>query len=155
MTLSLNWRRHRRAREDKRVALRRSDPLRDLLTLQERMNRLFDESLTRGRGPEGLTDAGAWAPLCDVFETPEAFVFQVELPGVLEDDVEIRVDADRVSFHGERRPLASARPECYHRMERGYGAFSRSFELPETVDPSRVSAQFKDGLLRLEVAKAK
>jgi HSP20 family protein len=137
------------------VPSRRFDPLRDLLTLQERMNRLFDESLARGPGPEEPALSGSWTPLCDVIETPEAFLFQLELPGVDEDDVEIRVDADRVTIRGERRPAAGARPECYHRMERSYGSFSRSFELPEVVDPSRASAQFGDGLLRLEVAKAR
>jgi HSP20 family protein len=133
------------------VAPRRSDPLRDLLTLQERMNRLFDESLARTRRPDGV-DASVWTPQCDVFETPEAFVFQVDLPGIHEDEVEIRVDADRVSIRGERRPPA-ARPDCYHRMERSHGAFARAFDLPEAVDPSKVSAQFRDGLLRLEVGK--
>ncbi len=135
------------------MSVRRFDPLRDLLTLQERMNRLFDESLTRSRGAETLVETGGWAPLCDVFETSDAFVFQVELPGVREEDVEIRVDADRVTLRGERRPGPGARPESYHRMERSYGAFARTFELPETVDPSKVTAQFKDGLLRLEVPK--
>jgi len=125
------------------------------LTLQERMNRLFDESLSRTRGPEAVADSGRWTPLCDVFETAEAFVFQIELAGVREEDVEIRVDADRVTFRGERRLLSAARPDSYHRMERSYGAFARSFELPEVVDPSRARAQFKDGLLRLEVEKAR
>ena len=137
------------------MPLRRSDPLRDLLTLQERMNRLFDDSLSRFRGPEPVGESGSWAPLCDVFETSDAFVFQIELAGVREEDVEIRVDADRVTFKGERRLLSAARPESYHRMERSYGAFVRSFELPEAVDPARVTAQFKDGLLRLEVEKAR
>lgn len=137
------------------MAVRRWDPLRDLLTLQERMNRLFDESLSRSRGPEAVSESGSWAPLCDVFETAGAFVFQVELAGVREEDVEIRVDADRVTLRGERRLLGTARPESYHRMERSYGVFTRSFELPEAVDPSRATAQFKDGLLRLEVEKAR
>jgi HSP20 family protein len=137
------------------VPLRRYDPLRDLLTLQERMNRLFDESLARGRGTGALVGSGSWTPLCDVLETSDAFVFQVELPGVDEEDVDVRVDAERVSFRGERRPAATARPECYYRMERAYGSFSRSFELPGIVDPSRATAQFRDGLLRLEVAKVR
>jgi len=119
------------------------------------MNRLFDESLARGRGPGEPAESGSWTPLCDVLESPEAFVFQVELPGVDEDDVEVHVDADRVTFRGQRRPGSTTRPECYHRMERSYGSFSRSFDLPGLVDPSRATAQFRDGLLRLEVAKVK
>ena len=136
-----------------RVAIRRWDPLRDLLTLQERMNRLFDESLTRSRGQESALESGNWTPLADVYETPDAFVLQVELPGVDEDDVEVHVETDKVTLRGERRAFGSSRPESYHRMERSYGCFSRTFMLPEEVDPARAAAQFKDGLLKLEVPK--
>lgn len=137
------------------MAIRRWDPLRDLLTLQERMNRLFDESLTRTRDLDPGLESGSWTPLADVYETPEHFVFQVELPGVNEEDVEIAVDADRVTLRGERRAFGPGRPERYHRMERSYGLFSRTFPLPEEVDPARAKAQFRDGLLKLEVPKAR
>lgn len=135
------------------MTIRRWDPLLDLLTLQERMNRLFDESLTRTRGHEAAFESGSWTPLADVYETPEAFVLQVELPGVDEEDVEVHVETDKVTLRGERRPFGSGRPESYQRMERSYGAFSRTFMLPGEVDPARAAAQFKDGLLRLEVPK--
>jgi HSP20 family protein len=136
------------------VTIRRWDPLRDLLTLQERMNRLFDASLTRTRGHEPALDSGSWTPLADVYETPDAFVLLVELPGVREEDVEIQIDVDRIALRGERRAFgAAARPQCYHRMERSCGSFSRAFALPEEVDPSAAEAQFRDGLLKLEVPK--
>jgi HSP20 family protein len=117
------------------------------------MNRLFDESLTRTRGQEERLETGSWTPLADVYGTPEVFVLQVELPGVGEDDVEVHVETDKVTLRGERRAFGASRPESYHRMERSYGFFSRTFALPEEVDPARAVAQFKDGLLKLEVPK--
>ena len=116
------------------------------------MNRLFDESLTRTRGHEGGLESGNWTPLSDVYETPDAFVLQVELPGVDEDDVDVHVETEKVTLRGERRAFGG-RPESYHRMERSYGAFSRTFLLPKEVDPAKAAAQFKDGLLKLEVPK--
>jgi HSP20 family protein len=132
------------------MTLRRQDPLQDLLSLQERMNRLFEESLKTRMD----MDAGGqgWQPLADVYETAEAFVVLVELPGVEQEDVEIQVDGEKVIVHGRRR-LGTARPELYHRMERSYGSFSRSILLSGLVDAEAVSAVFKDGLLRLELPK--
>jgi HSP20 family protein len=132
------------------VPLRRQDPLQDLLSLQERMNRLFEESLKTRLD----LDAGGqgWQPLADVFETADSFMVLLELPGVEQEDVLVQVDGESVIVRGRRR-LGSARPEIYHRMERSYGSFSRSFLLSERVDGQAVSAQFKDGLLRLELPK--
>src|SRR6185436_10403743 len=90
------------------------DPLRDILSLQERMNRLFEESLLRGRDLEP-TRAAAWAPTVDVYETAEAFVMLVELPGVNEDDVEVTVEGDEVRLRGERH-LPGPRPESFERV---------------------------------------
>jgi HSP20 family protein len=127
------------------------DPLQDLLSLQERMNRLFEESL-KGRLQPAL-GAESWVPLADVYETADAFVVLIELPGLSQDDIEIQVDGEELTIRGERQMGASARPESFHRMERSYGLFSRSFRLTEDADPSRLTAQFKDGLLRLEAPK--
>jgi HSP20 family protein len=127
------------------------DPLQDLLSLQERMNRLFEESL-KGRLQPALASA-SWVPMADVYETADAFVVLIELPGLSQDDIEIQVDGDELTVRGERRMGASARPESFHRMERSYGVFSRSFHLTEDTDPGRLTAQFKDGLLRLEAPK--
>jgi HSP20 family protein len=132
---------------------RRWDPLSDLLTLQERMNRLFEESLSRSRLPGEASPSGTWTPLADVYETAEGFVVQVELPGLTPGDVEVQVGSDELVLRGERRISSRARPEAFHRMERSYGAFSRSFRFTSTVDPAAVLAQFRDGLLRLELPK--
>jgi HSP20 family protein len=137
------------------VTIRRWDPLRDILHLQERMNRLFEESLSRGR-IEGLEPGSAgWTPLADVLETAEGFVVVMELPGVEQDDIEVQVDGEELVIRGERRLPGPARPEVFQRMERSYGPFSRRVLLSDEVDPSRVTAQFQDGLLRLELPKAR
>jgi HSP20 family protein len=116
------------------------------------MNRLFEASLDRGRMEESFAFSGSWVPLADVYETREAFVVEIDLPGMEQDDIEVQVDGDTLVVKGERRE-GGARPESYHRMERSYGSFSRTFRLGEDVDPARVTATFRDGLLRLEAPK--
>jgi HSP20 family protein len=130
------------------------DPLRELLDLQERMNRLFDETLTRERLEEPSLLQGTWAPLADVVETPEAYVVELELPGLGRDDVLIQAQGDELVVRGERRPAATGGP-VFHRLERRYGKFARGFRFAEEVDPDRIKAEFKDGLLRLEVPKVR
>jgi HSP20 family protein len=137
------------------MAIRRWDPLSDLLTLQERMNRLFEESLSRSRLPGEALSSGAWVPLADVYETADGFVVQVELAGLGPEDVEVQVDSEGLVLRGERRMASQARPDAFHRMERSYGAFTRSFRFTAEVDPARVTAQFHDGLLRLELPKTR
>jgi HSP20 family protein len=136
------------------VIPRSFDPLRDILGLQERMNRLFEESLLRGRELKPAGAAAAWIPAADVYETADAFVILAELPGVHEDDVEVAVDGDELRLRGERR-LPGPRPESFERLERSYGPFARTFRFAQDVDPDRVTAQFEDGLLRLEVRKSR
>jgi HSP20 family protein len=135
------------------MPIRRWDPLRDLLTLQERMNRLFEHSMLRGRLADPALASGTWTPLADVYETAEGFVVQLEVPGIAEDDIEVHVDGDTVVVRGQRQPASRSRPDSFHRMERTYGAFSRSFQFPQDVDPDRVTARFKDGLLRVDIPK--
>jgi HSP20 family protein len=130
------------------------DPLRELLDLQERMNRLFDETLTRERLEEPSLLHGTWAPLADVVETAEAYVVELELPGLDRDDVLIQAQGDELVVRGERRPAATGGP-VFHRLERRYGPFARGFRFAEEVDPDRITAAFHDGLLRLEVPKVR
>jgi HSP20 family protein len=129
------------------------DPLQELLDLQERMNRLFDETLTRERLDEPSLLQGAWVPLADVVEAADAYVLEVELPGLGRDDVVVQAEGDEIVVRGERRPDLASRPESFHRLERRYGPFSRAFRFPEEVDPDAITASFEDGLLRLTVPK--
>jgi HSP20 family protein len=137
------------------MTTRRWDPLRDLLTLQERMNRLFEDTLATTTRTAPPLDSGNWVPLADVYETAEGFVVQVDLPGLKDDDVEVHVEGDRLVLRGHRRPSEQTRPDNYYRMERSYGPFSRTFVLTPDVDPDRVTANFKDGLLRLDLPKTR
>lgn len=133
------------------MTMRRWDPLRDLLSLQERMNRLFEETLSAARPDAEL--ASGWIPAADVYETSETFVVQMDLPGVDPSEVDVHVDGDQLVVKGERRPAEKQRPESFHRVERSHGPFSRTFQLGSEVDPDRVSAQYRDGLLRIELPK--
>jgi HSP20 family protein len=132
--------------------MRRWDPLQDLLSLQERMNRLFEQSLARLDQP--VLPTGAWTPPSDVIETRDGFVVQVELPGIPREQIEIRAEPETLVVRGERRLEGQARPESFHRMERSYGPFSRTFHLPTEVDPTGLVTELQDGLLRVEIPKA-
>jgi HSP20 family protein len=134
------------------MAIRRSDPLADLLSLQEKMNRLFQESLA-AEGLEGGGLGPAWTPMADAHETSDAYVVELEVPGLERHDLDVQVDGPRLVVRGERRPLSHGRPERFYRMERSYGPFSRSFTFAEPVDAEHVTAHLKDGLLRLELPK--
>ena len=132
--------------------MRRFDPLQDLLSLQERMNRLFEVSLSRLDQPALPT--GAWTPPSDVLETRDSFLVQVELPGIPREQIEIRAETEALVVRGERRVEAQTRPEGFYRMERSYGPFSRTFRLPAPTDPGGVVTELRDGLLRIEIPKA-
>src|SRR4029450_11999185 len=130
----------------------RRDPLHELLDLQERMNRLFDETLTRERLEEPALLHGTWTPLADVVETSEAYLVELELPGLCRDDVMIQAQGDELVGRGERGAAGTGSP-ALHRLERRYGPFARGFRFPEEVDPDRIKADFNDGLLRPEAPK--
>lgn len=137
------------------MAIVRWEPFRDLLTLQDRMNRLFDESY-RG-GTRGADDdwalGGSWAPAVDIYEQNGNIELKAELPGIDPKDVDIRVENNVLTLRGERRLDNEVKRESYHRVERAYGAFSRSFTLPTVVDTEKILAEYKDGVLRLVLPK--
>ena len=137
------------------MALIRWDPFRDLLTLQDRMDRLFHDSITRNRGYEESLTPGFWSPAVDIYETNEAVILKAELAGMNKSDVTIEVKNSTLILKGERKFEKDVKEENYHRIERSYGSFSRSFSLPHTVDATKVSATFKDGLLEIKIPKMK
>ncbi len=137
------------------MAIVRWEPFRDLVSLQERMNRLFDESF-RGIGrTSGEEDwvGGAWAPAVDIYEQDGNIVLKAELPGVDPKDVDVRVENNILTLHGERKLDNEVKRENYHRVERAYGTFTRSFTLPNVVDTEKIKAEYKDGLLRMTLPK--
>jgi HSP20 family protein len=133
---------------------RRPDPLKELLDLQERMNRFFEETLSRDRTNEMEPFAPSWVPIADVYDSPEAYLVELELPGLARADIDLRVKGREVTVRGERHP-AGGRSAAFHRLERRYGAFARSFRFEADIDAKQVKAEIKDGLLTLTVPKAK
>lgn len=137
------------------MAIVRWEPFRDLVSLQDRMNRLFDSSY-RAVGAPGEEDwalGGSWAPAVDIFEHEGNIVLKAELPGVEAKDVDIRVENNVLTLRGERKFDNEVKRESYHRVERSYGAFSRSFTLPTVVDTGNIKAEFKEGVLRVTLPK--
>jgi HSP20 family protein len=138
------------------MAIVRWEPFRDLMSLQDRMNRLFDESYRstqRGGTDDEWALGGSWAPAVDIYEQGTDIVLKAELPGVDPKDVDIRLENNVLSLRGQRKLESEVKRENYHRVERSYGTFSRSFTLPTVVDQASIKAEFKDGLLRLTLPK--
>jgi HSP20 family protein len=138
------------------MAIIRWEPFRDLVTIQGRMNRLFDEAFRGGSGAGADDDwalGGSWAPAVDVFEKDGNIVLKAELPGVDPKDVDIRVENNVLSLRGERKFEGEVDRESYHRVERAYGSFARTFTLPSVVNTEKIQAEFKDGLLKVTLPK--
>jgi HSP20 family protein len=136
------------------MAIVRWEPFRELSTLQSEMNRLFNsvfESPSGGAGNGGA--ARRWMPAMDIVETQDDFVLRADLPGMSEDDVKIEFEDGTLTISGERKAEHETKNEGYYRVERAYGAFSRSLTLPQGVNPEGVSASFDKGVLEVRVPK--
>jgi len=132
--------------------IRWNDPFRDLASLQDRMNRAFEDTLGKNRRDEELF-SGTWAPPVDIVETKDKLVLTAELPGFTEEQIQINFEDGVLSIEGERRFEKESKDESYHRVERSYGKFLRSFSLPANVDSQKISAVFTNGLLTIELPK--
>jgi len=122
------------------VAFSRWDPLHDLLALRERLSR------------PGTEDSPGWAPAVDLYETADRFVLSIELPGLTRDQIKIEIEHETLTVRGER-PVRHEEGLHFHRVERGHGAFSRSFPLPQPVRDDEIEAEFRDGVLTVVVPK--
>jgi HSP20 family protein len=125
------------------------DPLREIRNLQEEMNRLFNTF--RSFDDDLIT--GAWTPSVDIYENKDQVVIEAELPGMKPEDVNISIENNVLTIQGERKFEKQEESDNYHRIERRYGSFTRSFTLPPTVNPDEVKAEFDNGLLRVTLAK--
>jgi HSP20 family protein len=135
------------------MAIVRWTPFRELSTMQERMNKLFEDVMrSPNRSDEGFAVA-AWAPAVDIYETDKEIVMKAELPEMQEKDIEIKVEDNILIVAGERRMEKEVKEENYHRIERSYGSFHRSFTLPQTVDRENIKASYKDGVLKVVLPK--
>src|SRR6266851_7129901 len=133
------------------TVITRWDPFREFSTLQDRMNRLFRES----HGPEGeeSLSTSTFAPPVDVYEDEHNVVLKIEVPGIDEKDIDVRIENNTLTVHGERKLEKEEKEENYRRVERQYGSFTRSFTLPSSVDPGQVSAHYDKGVLNINLAK--
>jgi HSP20 family protein len=134
----------------------RWEPFRDLVSIQDRMNRIFDEAfrgVPRPGAEEDWALGGTWAPAVDIYEHEGNLVLKAELPGIDLKDVDVRVENNVLTLKGERRFENEVKREQYHRVERAYGQFSRSFTLPNVVDTEKIKAEFRDGVLRVTLPK--
>lgn len=126
------------------MAITRYEPLREFAVLQDRMNRLFGDTYLR----DDEVARGSWIPPVDIFEADDhSLVLKAEVPDVSRDDINVTVENNTLTLRGEKKFSTEAKEDKFRRVERSYGAFSRSFTLPNTVDASKVKAQYKDGVL--------
>jgi len=130
----------------------RWDPFREFVSLQSRMNRLFNDSLGSEGREEALTTT-TFAPAVDVYEDEHNVTLKVEVPGIDEKDIDVRIENNTLTVHGERKFEKEEKEENYRRVERQYGSFTRTFTLPQTVDQESVQANYDKGVLKIQLAK--
>ncbi len=134
--------------------LRVLDPWKDIGSLQERINRMIDDTIktlypTDGEGLE----KGTWAPAVDIYETNDSFVVSADLPGLNKDEIQIDLKDNTLTLKGEKKFEEKVSKDNYIRVERAYGSFVRSFTLPQNVDPEKIKAKYKDGVLEVTIPK--
>jgi len=127
------------------------EPFRDLMAIQNRMTRLFDETLTRVFKEE--VQRGAWSPPVDIVEREDEVVLKVDLPEINQSEIDIKVDENTLIIQGERRFIKEESEENYLQIERPYGNFQRAFTLPKMIEKEAIKASYKDGVLRIELPK--
>jgi len=134
------------------TVLTRWEPIRELASLQDRMNRLFSDSFNPVTSQESLA-AGSFVPPVDVYEDEQGIRLKMEVPGIEEKDIDIQMENNLLTVRGERKLESETREENYHRIERRYGSFTRSFTLPNSVNPEDVKAAYAKGVLTISLGK--
>ena len=127
------------------------DPFRDLVT-REKMNRIFEEAFI-SRGEEKDMVASTWTPSVDIYENENELVLSAEAPGIEDKDIEIKIENNTLSIQGERKIEKETKEENYHRIERSYGSFYRSFTLPTNINQDNIKAEYDNGVLRISMPK--
>jgi HSP20 family protein len=133
------------------MAIVKYNPFRDLRTMQDQMNRLLDLAWTREAGEE--LREGVWQPPVDIYEDKDAVTIKAELPEIDQKDIDIRIEDNTLTLRGERKHSEEIKQENYHRIERYYGSFQRSFTLPQTIDQEKVKASCDKGVLTITLPK--
>jgi HSP20 family protein len=133
--------------------IRWNDPFREFTQLQERINRAFSDAYGRsGSADEGLFTSGTWVPPVDIYQNGEhELVLKAELPDMTREDIDITVDSGTLTIKGEKKLSNEVKEDNFHRIERRYGTFTRSFTLPQTVDATKVGAEYRNGVLTVRL----
>ena len=134
------------------MALVKYNPLRELRTMQEQMNRLLNVSWNHDISGEDLKE-GIWQPSVDIYETADSIVIKAELPGIDQNDIDVKIEENTLTLKGERKHEGEVKKENYHRIERYFGSFQRSFSLPATIDQENVVATSEKGILTITLPK--
>ncbi len=134
------------------MAVIRWDPFRDLNTLQERMNLLFEDA-NRGWRAEEPSSTTSWSPAVDIYETESEIIVQAELPGMERKEIELSLENNVLTLKGDRRFEKEGKDENYHRIERSYGSFTRAFSIPAMVNEEEIKADYKEGVLAILLPK--
>jgi len=129
------------------------DPFRDVAELQNRINRMFDDSFGRSREMDDEMNLHAWRPVVDIYEAENGIVVAVELPGVSKESVSVEIKEDVLTLSGERFADPAISEDSYYRRERLFGPFKRSFTLHQNVKPDQIKATFKGGILKIEIPR--
>lgn len=135
------------------MAILKWDPFKDLLTIQERMNRLFDETISKVKIHDEEFERSGWTPPVDIYETENHIVLKAELSGIDKKDIEVEIRDNILMLKGERKVEKNVQEENYHRMERSYGIFQRVFTLPYAVSKDNITAKYHDGVLEIVLQK--
>ena|SRR3984957_11623532 len=134
------------------MAITRWDTYRDVLALQNRMNSLFQDFFRSGNGESELATAG-FVPPVDIFEDENKLVLKIEIPGIRQEDIDVRLENNTLTVKGERSFQSEGKEENFHRVERRYGSFYRAFTLPNTIDQNTIKADYEAGVLKVELHK--
>ena len=137
------------------MTLVRWDPFRNVATLHDRINRMFDEAFLRAKDFDEEVSLASWKPTVDIYDTDDAIILNVELPGVDKEKVTVDIKDNVLTLRGERSIDKEIKEENYYRRERSFGLFNRCFTLPITVNPEDIKATYKNGILTVEVPKPK
>jgi HSP20 family protein len=134
------------------MAIVRFDPIREVAQLHNHLSQVINDAYSRHTADDGFMTTGEWVPPVDIYsEGDQALVLKAELPEMTLDDIDVRVDNGSLTIKGEKKFADGKTPDQFHRVERRYGTFSRSFSLPPTVDPSKVAADYKHGVLTVRL----
>ncbi len=134
------------------MAIIRWDPFREMVTLREKMNRLFEDAVV-GQQEDRELISSTWSPAVDIYETENDIVLTAELPGIEDQDIAVKLEDNTLTLKGERLFEKETKEENYHRIERSYGSFYRSFTIPHYVDQEKIKAEHEHGVLKISLPK--